>query len=180
MDTLRLWLASGQGCFYFCFCLRFTEYLGTGHCTKHLPGAGTYFSTCFQKLVPGLLLHLTQTQNSAHQERSTALPAPAMPFWEVGSLQGFSWKPGVQGCNCASLLFDTSSVQSWRGKFKLQSIGDACMSMQKCSRTNPLELIFKPLFKALLPNFPYVNQSGNTASTKIRATRHICQQSFFQ
>lgn len=41
------------------------------------------------------------------------------------------------------------------------------MSLQKCSRKNPLELVFKPLFKTLLPTFPHVNQSGNTASTKL-------------
>lgn len=32
---------------------------------------------------------------------------------------------------------------------------------------NPLELVFKPLFKMLLPTFPRVNKSGNTASTKV-------------
>lgn len=101
-----------------------TECPGTAHGTKHLPGAGDRFSTHFQKLAPGLLLHLTETWDSAHQERSTALPAPVMLFAEAGSLQGFSWKPGAQGCNCAWLVFAHLAFKV--KEEKLQPVGDTC------------------------------------------------------
>lgn len=128
-----------------------TECLGTSHGTKHLPGAGDHFSTHFQKL-PGLLLHLTETWDSAHRQRSTALPAPVMLFGEAGSLQGFSWKPGAQSCNCALACICTSSFQSQGGRIA------ACRRyMQKRRRKNTLELAFKPLFKMLLLTFPHGN-----------------------
>lgn len=98
MDTLRLWLASGQGHFYFCLCLQFTECPGTGHCTKRLPAAGEhFFPTHFQKFSLVLLPPLIETWDWAHRERGTALPVPAMPFWDWQSagLLLEAWSPGL-------------------------------------------------------------------------------------
>lgn len=142
-DTLRLWLASGQCYFYFCFWLQLTEHPGTGPRTKHLPGVGS--------TSPHTSKSLHQACSSFNKDTGLGTSGKEHSFGSSCNdcserLATFRASPGSLKSRALTVL--------QRGKFKLQPIGKACVSIQKCSRMNPLELVFKLFLKHSFPLFP--------------------------